>query len=154
MKNLSKSLKVLLITVLFLSSASAALAQSYDYSYYPVDFSQIPQASVPQFTVRMVDYSFDVPSNTVTTTDPYNGKTTTTTTPGYHVADYKLEVKIKNQPFATKIGNWTFQLYYNIRIKGHFEQWRNSSYEFLGTSDMYLPYGGTYQVAVASLIPA
>jgi hypothetical protein len=138
MKTLGKSVSVLLIAILFLSSASAVWAQwGADTPYYPVDTSQIPQPSVPQFTVKLVDYSYDVPSKTVTTTDPYNGQTTTTTTPGYHVQDIKLVLMIKNQPYTTKIGNWTFQLYYDIRMKGHYEEWSNSSYEFEGRSTIY-----------------
>jgi hypothetical protein len=137
-KNLGKFFTVLLIMILFLSSASAVWAQwGVDTYYYPVDTSQIPQPSVPQFTVKLVDYSYDVPSKTVTTTDAYNGQITTTTTPGYHVKDYRLVVMIKNQPYTTKIGNWTFQLYYVFRMKGHYEEWSNSSYEFIGCSDLY-----------------
>jgi hypothetical protein len=138
MKNFGKSLTMLLITLLFLSSASAVWAQwGADTSYYPVDTSQIPQPSVPQFTVKLVDYSYDVPSKTVTTTDAYNGETITTTAPGYHVQDFKLVLMIKNKPYTTKIGNWAFQLYYDVRMKGHYEEWSNSSYKFTGCSTIY-----------------
>ena len=70
---------------------------------------------VPQFTLKHVDNSYDVPPTTTSTTDPYTGQTTTTTTPGYHVANKTIEAVIKNPAGAS---------YYNFRYKGHYEnQW-------------------------------
>ena len=69
--------------------------------------------SVPEFTVKFVDKSYDVPAST--STDPYTGKTVTN--PSYHVENRTIEIAIKNQPFPS-------DLYYNIRVKGHFaENW-------------------------------
>ena len=81
--------------------------------------------SVPEFTLKFVDKSSDVPPTTKTTTDPYTNKTTTTIIPGYHVKDQKIELTIKNQPYPTNIdGNKTL-LTYHIQTKPHFsENWK------------------------------
>ncbi len=76
--------------------------------------------SIPDFSVKFVDKSYDVPPTT--TTDPYTGKNTTVSS-GYHVEIKLLEVTIKNQPFTTYLdssGNYT-SLYYILRYKGLFE---------------------------------
>jgi len=66
--------------------------------------------SVPEFTVKLVDKSYDVlPTQS---TDPYRG---TVIHPGYHVKKEVIEITIKNQKTSTKI-------LYNIRTKGHFDQ--------------------------------
>ncbi|MCL2643448.1 MAG: hypothetical protein FWD52_08090 [Candidatus Bathyarchaeota archaeon] len=74
---------------------------------------------VPQFSVKLVDNSYDLPSNTTTTVDSYTGKETTTTYPGYHIVDRKIEVTIKNQPFTpyTAVTNHTINLYYDIEVQ-------------------------------------
>ena len=76
-----------------------------------------PKPSVPQFTVKIVDNSYDVPPST--TTDPYTG--VTTTKPGYHVDQRDIEVTIKKQPFTiyTEEG-YIFRLHYRVEVKGHF----------------------------------
>ena len=82
----------------------------------------IPVPSVPQFTLKYTDHSYDVAPTTTSTTDPYNGNTTTTTIPGYHVRNFTIDLTIKNQPFPSIInGNYT-GVYYNVRTKGHFEE--------------------------------
>ena len=71
--------------------------------------------SVPEFTLKYVDYSYDVPSTTTTTTDPYTNETTTTTVPGYHVDNKTVEATIKNNLGAS---------YYNFRYKGAYgDEW-------------------------------
>lgn len=83
--------------------------------------ASIHKPSVPEFTVDLVDTSYDVP--TTYSTDPYTGKQVTHE--GYHVARRTIEVKIKNQPFtpfADSDGR-EIKFHYNIRIKGHYEEW-------------------------------
>jgi hypothetical protein len=75
--------------------------------------ASVTTPSVPEFTLRNVAYPYDVPATTTSTTDPYTGKVTTTTTPGYHVENKTIEAIIKNPPGAS---------YYNFRYKGHFEE--------------------------------
>ncbi len=80
--------------------------------------SSILEPSVPQFTLKYVDNSYDVPPKTTSSTDPYTGKTTTTTTPSYHVESKTIQATIKNNIGAS---------YYNFRYKGHYaDEW---SYE-------------------------
>ncbi|MDR0460539.1 MAG: hypothetical protein LBH62_03750 [Nitrososphaerota archaeon] len=84
--------------------------------------------SVPQFTVELVDGSYDVPSSSTTTIDQYTGEKTTTTTPGYHVENKTIEITIKNQPFTPYTGTngITYYLYYSVQSKGRFgEDWQN-----------------------------
>jgi hypothetical protein len=99
--------------------------------------SSIPKPSVPEFTVALVDSSYDVP--TTYSIDPYTGENVTHL--GYHVERTSIEVKIKNQPFTpyeiqdSYGNNWTINFFYNIRIKGHFSgDW----IELYRASDGYL----------------
>ena len=84
--------------------------------------ASIPKPSVPEFTVKLVDHSYDVP--TTYSVDQYTGKTITHY--GYHVENKSIEVSIKNQPFTpyTDADGHEVKLYYNIRVKGHYgEDW-------------------------------
>jgi hypothetical protein len=99
----------------------------------------IPKPAVPQFSIQVVDHSYDNP--TTYTTDPYSGKQTAN--PGYHVDDIRVEGKIKNQPFTPynvpnpdSTSNYDtyldIEFYYNISFRGHFGgEWR----KLLGTED-------------------
>jgi hypothetical protein len=91
-----------------------------------------PKPSVPQFSIQVVDRSYDVP--TTYYTDPYTGKQVAN--PGYHVDDIRVEGKIKNQhfnPYTIPNPNSTssydinrnIDFYYNISYRGHFGgEWR------------------------------
>jgi len=76
--------------------------------------------------VKHVDNSYDLPATTASSRDPYTNETTTETIPGYHVEDVTIEITIKNQPFAAPVNDENYNtLYYNVRVKGHFEEnWR------------------------------
>jgi hypothetical protein len=85
--------------------------------------ASIPKPSVPQFTVKLVDSSYDIPPTT--SVDPYTGKTVTQA--GSHIESRTIKIYIKREfiePFTveTPTGNWTAGLQYNIRWKGHFQQ--------------------------------
>ena len=100
------------------------------------DVSRLPKPSIPEFTVELVDHSYDVP--TTYSTDPYTGDTITHG--GYHVENRTIDIRIKNQPFASyrNDNDSLVTLYYNIRVKGYFEQeWRElySSPNYLYRSD-------------------
>jgi hypothetical protein len=111
-----KSFSMLLVIILAVSSLimiESASAQS------------IPKPSVPEFTLKYVDSSFDVPPKTTFSTDPYTGKVTSTTIPGYNVQNKSVEIIIKNQPFTSYLnqnGKLVY-LFYDIESKGHFENW-------------------------------
>ena len=56
--------------------------------------------------------------------NPYNGQQVNTTQGGYYIGNSTININISNQPFTpiTIDGN-TAQLFYEIRWKGHFENW-------------------------------
>jgi len=84
--------------------------------------------SVPEFTVKYADHSYEVPITHWTTTDPYTGTQTTHTSGGEHVDNRTIDVTIHNQPFTPYLdGNNTVNLYYNVRSKGHFADWGTES---------------------------
>ena len=58
--------------------------------------SSITKPSVPEFTVKLMDNSYDVPAHNYT--DPYSGKNTTYA--GYHVYNATIDITIKNQAFT------------------------------------------------------
>ena len=97
----------------------------------PTNAQTTPKPSVPAFTLKLVDNSYDVPPLPATTpsytTDPYTGKQIiqnpgSTAVPGYHVENITIELSIKNQPFTPQFLYGTnTSLYYNIQVKGHYE---------------------------------
>jgi len=109
---------VLLLASLFTLPTSSVAAQA---GYQP---------SVPQFTVKLIDNSYDVPPSSYTVIDQYTGQETTKTFPGSHVIDRSIEVMVKNQPFTsyTNTSGHAIELYYIIQVKGHYgEGWRSIS---------------------------
>jgi hypothetical protein len=75
----------------------------------------IAKPSVPEFTVKLVEHPYDVP--TTYSIDKYTGENITN--PGYHVENKTIEISIKNPPTFYGENNI---LYYNVRVKGHFEK--------------------------------
>jgi hypothetical protein len=84
----------------------------------------VPVPSVPEFTVKLVAYPYDVAPTTTSRIDSYTGKEIVTTTGGYHVENKSIEITIKNQPLAaySDAEGHTINIYYNVRVKGHFAQ--------------------------------
>jgi hypothetical protein len=99
----------------------------------------IPKPSVPEFTVKFIDNSYDVlPSATI---DPYTGKTIINA--GHHVENRNIEFSIRNQGW-----NDVYGINYNIRVKGHFEEnWTNV---FSETFDSPTMSNSTYTILVFS----
>jgi hypothetical protein len=110
MRNNSALVLLLVLLTSSLITIESASAQS------------IPKPSVPEFTVNLADHSYDVPSRTFQTTDPYNNKTTTINYPSSHVKNFSIEITIANQPFPPTIKGNTSILYYNLQQKPHFGQ--------------------------------
>jgi hypothetical protein len=83
-------------------------------------FASITKPSVPGFTLKFVDSSYDVP--TTYSIDPYTEANVTH--PSYHVDNRTIEVTIKNQPFVSyyHANSFNISLYYNVRMKGHYAQ--------------------------------
>jgi hypothetical protein len=104
-----KTIGLMLIAIIALSSLMIIK---------PVN-SQITKPSVPEFSIKLVDNSYDVP--TTYTTDPYTG--VTVTNPSHHVTNRTVELVVKNQQFSSKsVEGWNISLFYNVRMKGHFGQ--------------------------------
>ena len=115
MARMGKYLSLLLVVILAVYSL---------LMIQPSDAQTIPKPSVPEFTLKYVDNSYDVPPTTTSTTDPYTGKTITTTTPGYRVEKKSIEITVTNQPFTpyTDAEGHTINLSYDVRYKGHFSE--------------------------------
>ncbi len=111
---------IIFLPCLTLLTINPANAQS---TAYPTPYPEIPKPAVPQFTVKLIDSSYDIAASN--STDPYTGQTITQ--PSQHIEARTIEIKIKNEaftPFEVKLGtsNWTAYYQYNIRWKGHFEK--------------------------------
>jgi hypothetical protein len=120
MDRTTKGFSLLLVAILAVSSlilVESASAQS------------IPKPSVPEFTLKFVDHSYDVPPTYGI--DQYTGKTVMTHE-GYHAENKSIEIVIKNQPplLALKLDNEHYAaVFYNISYKGHYgENWEYYSY--------------------------
>jgi hypothetical protein len=108
MGSIGKNLALTLILIVCLTIVGTSSAQT------------IPKPSVPEFTVKYIDSSYDVP--TTTSIDQYTGKKVTNE--GYHIENKSIELTIRNQPFAPYMQNGQvyISLFYNVREKGHFAQ--------------------------------
>lgn len=88
----------------------------------------LTKPSVPDFTVKYVDNSYDEPP--IYGVDAYTGKTVLTQA-GYHVQNKSVELIIKNQPYDScrnENGSRVW-LFYAVVTKGHFEQWIDSDWD-------------------------
>ncbi|MDR2204278.1 MAG: hypothetical protein LBE76_08335, partial [Nitrososphaerota archaeon] len=102
MNGISRATPLLIVLILscgFLSILGTVRAES-----------AIPKPEIPEFTVKLVDRSYDVAPTQIT--DPYTGKTENR--PGYHVKKTGIDITIKNQDYP-------YPLSYSVRTKGHFE---------------------------------
>ena len=126
---------ILVLTLLTSVLINAASAQT---------MTQLP---VPEFTLQIVDHSYDVaPTYTI---DPYTGQNQTASY-GYHVEKRFINVVITNPnitSFSNANGN-VVNLYYNVRERGHFYQnWTNydptDDSNMAPTNNQYttIPYG-------------
>jgi hypothetical protein len=120
---MKKHLLIAFLTTIIACGLTIINTINLDIAKATTDVIDIPKPSVPEFTVELVDSSYDVPPSF--SVDPYTGQTVTQA--GRHVESRTIELLIKNKPFTpfiieTPTGNWTADLQYNIRWKGHFEQ--------------------------------
>jgi hypothetical protein len=98
MGNTSKSYSLLLFLIL---ASSLMFSRSVSASLKP---------AVTEFSLKLVDNSYDVPPSPASSTDLYTGEVTTTTVPGYHVEVKSIVVTIKNPSGVDA---------YNFRWKAH-----------------------------------
>jgi hypothetical protein len=122
-------LKTLTLSLVFVIALSGFLRAAGE-------LVSIPKPSVPEFTLKLLDSSYDIPP--AATTNPFTGQISTI--PGEHKESRTIEIRIKNEPFTPfsimeGVSNWTVHFMYNIRWKGHFEQNWNEIYN---PSDSYL----------------
>ena len=104
----------------------------------------ITKPSVPEFTVKYIDRSYD--TQPTYGLDQYTGKTVITKQ-SEHVDNRTIEIEIKNQPFTPftdQYGN-SINLLYNVQYKGSFgENWTSmfgEIAEWWGGIDPYGTYG-------------
>lgn len=125
---MNRTITIALVTVLIISAtlwAASTNAQS------------IPKPSVPEFTVKYVDRSHDLPATY--DIDPYTGKNITTQET-QHIQDKIIEVSIKNPAFTPYVDtdNRSINLYYSIQIRGHFNgSWFYLDDGYYGTDNHY-----------------
>ncbi|MCW3982486.1 MAG: hypothetical protein NWE96_00650 [Candidatus Bathyarchaeota archaeon] len=90
------------------------------------------KTSAPQFAVRYIDNSYDVPLITKIVTNPYTGEPQTVTEGGNHVDNRTIEITIAN-PSTISDRTW---FHYNLRVKGHYSsEWTT----LFGANDSYAP---------------
>jgi hypothetical protein len=140
----SKGFAVFFILIMVISCLSLMMIKptyaqnSTNPTYSPTASpAPIPTPSVPEFKVKFVDSSYDIP--TTTSIDPYTGQNITNH--GYHVENRTIELSINNQPFNSYNVNYPNYFYYFVREKGHFsENWTdvnspNNNFLLKSTSD-------------------
>ena len=120
-----KSLFSAFLAAILICGLILASAMRFGTVQASTDVSGIPKPSVPEFTLRYIDLSYDVPPTYGI--DQFTGKNVITQE-GYHVENQSVAFKIKNQPFTSytdSSGN-NISLYFNFRFKGHFgNEWRH-----------------------------
>jgi hypothetical protein len=136
-----KSFAVILILIIAISTLSLMVIK-------PANAQTIPTPSVPEFTVKFVDASYNVaPSSSI---NPYTGQNVTVE--GYHVENRTIELIIKNQPLTSYRQNGEgVSFYYNVREKGHYEE----NWTAIYTVDNYFaaPSNTIYTTLTYSLDP-
>jgi len=112
MSKTSKTSAVFLTLIIVMSCLTLLIVR-------PASAQSTPKPSVPEFTLKYVDHSYDVPPTYGI--DPYTGKKVVTKE-GHHVENKSIEVTIKNQPLSpnNEANGFFTHLYYNFRYKGHY----------------------------------
>lgn len=100
------------ISLLLIAIAVSGLIGPTNFDIVQAE-SSTPKPSVPEFTLKFVDNSYDVPP--AYGIDPYTGKNVITMK-GYHVQNKTIVLTVENQPHVINDN----VLYYNVRWKGHF----------------------------------
>jgi hypothetical protein len=103
----------------------------------PAGAQSITKPSIPEFAVKYVDRSYDIPPTYEVDEHTEN---TIETEVGKHVDNRTIEVTIKNQPFTsfTDETGRKINLFYNVRYKESFEQeWTSLFGERIEWADVY-----------------
>jgi hypothetical protein len=99
--------------------------------------SATSKPSVPEFSLKLVSSEYTIPP--VCTIDPYTGENITH--PSVHVSNKSVEVSIRNQHPVLALENAS--LYYNVRVKGHFEDTWTELYSYESPSPGLITSSGT-----------
>jgi hypothetical protein len=86
------------LTAILIGGLVLASAMRFGTVQAATDVSGIPKPSVPEFTLRYIDLSYDVPPTYGI--DQFTGKNVITQE-GYHVDNQSIAFKIKNHPFTS-----------------------------------------------------
>lgn len=139
MGSINKNFASILIIIMAISSLSLIMVR-------PASAQSIPTPSVPEFTIKYVDNSYDIPPTYGV--DQYTGQNIIIKA-GQHVDSRTIEFTIKNQsfkPYSDTNGNH-ITLYYDFRFKGAYgNDW---SY-YPDTSHTYGRYTGFFPDTSAS----
>ncbi len=81
----------------------------------PMSQATLTKPSIPQFTIKIYDSSYDI--EPTTSTNPFNGEPTGT--PGKHVESRTIEIRLKN-PYPLSSGVYPTDFHYDIQYRGHF----------------------------------
>jgi len=133
------------LTAILIAGLVLASAMRFGTVQASTDVSGIPKPSVPEFTLRYIDLSYDVPPTYGI--DPYTGKNVVTQA-AYHIQNKSIVVTIKNQPFVSyrNENNSVVGLFYSVRLKGHFQdsygEPSSESYIYRSDSDYTSVYCG------------
>jgi hypothetical protein len=136
MGRISKSLALIFILVIAISCLMM----------FTVLNAQTPKPSAPEFTIKYVDNSYNIPPTYGI--DQYTGQNVTIKA-GQHVDSRNIEFTIKNQPFKpyTDTNGNHITLYYSFRFKGAYgNDWSN----YPDTSHTYGVYTGLFPDTSAS----
>jgi hypothetical protein len=110
----------------------------------PVNAQTVPKPSVPQLSVSFVNHSYDVPSTTTTTTNPYTGENVATIKEGYHVQNDSFVVSVRSQPLTIEgqVNGSSIRLFFRVQSKGHYSNnWEYLTYVGDSLSLMYTNNG-------------
>jgi hypothetical protein len=130
MKPLHRTLSLILIVTLTLSSLTLIMT-------HPTNAQVITKPSVPEFALKYVDYSYDIPAEYGI--DQFTGQTIVTKS-GQHFDNRTVEISIKNQPFnnfTDSSSGKAIDLFYNVRYKGTFTESWTEMYGGKGKMVMY-----------------
>ena len=145
-----KSLLVALLTATIVFGFGLVNILHFGIVHASIENSGILKPYVPEFTVELIDLSYDVP--TTYSTDPYTGETITH--PGHRVTNKTIELTIRNQPFDYSANDVTYHLFYNVRIKPHFEENWNELYPLVERhNSSYNSFSWPYSLYVSDSAP-
>jgi hypothetical protein len=103
MDSISKGFAVFFILLMAISSLSLLMVK-------PASAQSIPIPSVPEFTIKFVNASYNS-----TTTNSYTGQSQT-----QFINNNSIEITIKNQPFDYSNNGLPYQMYFNVRVEPDF----------------------------------